>query len=129
MRSSGSAGLQCSSLERVHGQAARISPPARRPLRHFDDVFLHRTQHGKEFVLFPGWHVERIQCLDEVFNQGIEGSRRDFHAGMRCFHVFPLIGAGAAAGLADLVDQLFLQVRQIGVGKPPVDALVLRPRC
>jgi hypothetical protein len=91
-----------------------------------DDLRLERPQDAQELALFLGGHVELVQRLDQVLDQGVEVRVGDPHALVRGLHVLAGIHTGTPGSLADLIDQVALQPRDIGLGEKTIDALVGR---
>src|SRR5262245_12466782 len=100
--------------------AANVAPVPRKPTGRLllDDIALHRTERAEELALFLLADLELVEGLREVLHERREVSRTDAHALVGVLHALALVLAGAAARLADLVDQIVLErCEPLGVGR------------
>src|SRR5713226_7993562 len=93
-------------------------------LRFLYDVLFHRTEDSEQFLLFSLTDFEFIQCRNQISHQRIKRGIGHAHASVNGLHVAPCVLAGAAAGLADLVDELHLKGGNIRLGKETIDPVV-----
>jgi hypothetical protein len=91
-----------------------------------DDILLERCQRGHELLLLARRDLELVEASPKVLHQGIEVPIGDSHTAMGALHVAAGVGARAAAGLTDLLDQQKFQPRNVGFGEELVDAAVAR---
>ena len=92
--------------------------------RRIDDLILERAERAQDLVLLALADVE----LDQRAGQGLDESGEllvdQLHAGVGGVHVAPFVLARAAGGDADEVDEVDLELRDVGVDEAQVDALV-----
>src|SRR5271168_3387054 len=81
-------------------------------LRLFNDVRLHGTEDTEKCVLVSFRDLELVESSDEILDESIEISRADAHARVRGLHVLAGVLAGSAGSLANLVDQVALELLQ-----------------
>src|SRR5215470_6084833 len=90
------------------------------------NVGLHRSKDREQFALFLLRHLELAQGLLQVLHQCIEVLPAHAHAGMGGLHVTTAVDARSTGPGADLIDQIPLETRDVGVGEEAVDASVRR---
>src|SRR5438067_9412598 len=89
-----------------------------------DDLRLHRSEHGQKVALLLLRHFELVERPLQIFDERVELRIGDIHALVRGRHVTARIGAGAARSLADLIDEILLEPRNIVAAEESVDPVV-----
>jgi hypothetical protein len=103
-------------------------------LLFLDNVFLHGAEYAEKGLLVIGSNLEFIERPDEIFDQRVEVGGGDTHSFVSSLHILAGVFARAAAGFADLIDELaFERGEAIGIAghacKETVDALVRGDAC
>src|SRR5262249_14975574 len=81
-------------------------------------------QRRHQLLLLAPRHPEPVERLAEILHQRAEVLAGDSHAAMRALHVATGVDARPAARLADLLNQLVFEARNVGLGTELVDPAI-----
>src|SRR5580693_3843039 len=109
------------------GGRSLVAVRKRRPrLRRFDldDVIAHRPQQVDQLVLFCLRDMELIERGPQMLHGDLELTGRDLHPVVRIPHAPAGVRAGTASSLAQLVDNLLLEPRDVSPRELPVGPVI-----